>query len=222
MATSTASEPLVAGVARLHLALHAAIPPALFSALMNAVVTNKTYGPCKLVGQMLSPGIRTMLRRLYVAWNALFLVAVAVFLRWNCPTSATDSIERAKTQETCLPANSLVAIGLLLLLWLDRGTLAFLNAPGASDSTFWTRIARGASCGGFLMAVSEQDAIANAFLLLALANRQSGSITWAPRLRVLDRWIRVGVALCAVHAMYYETSSRRLAAACLACTIHTR
>lgn len=210
-----------AGVARLALALHAAIPPALLAVMMNAIVTNKTFGPCKLLGELVSPTLRNLLRRVYVVANALMLCAVFAFVWWNCPPSKPGSIEDAKAQESCLPAHSLVAMGLLLLLWLDRGVLAFLHAPG-TNTTFFGRIARGASCGGFLMAVSEHDAMAHWFLLLALANRSSGSISWARRLRLVDRAVRVVIAFYSMQAMFYQTSSRRLAAACLACTIHAR
>ena len=216
------SETPSAGVARLSLALHASIPPALFSVLMNSIVSNKTFGPCKLMGELMSPTLRNLLRRAYVVANGLLLFVVFAFLRWNCPTYTPGSIEDAKAQESCLPAHSLVAIGMLLLLWLDRGALAFLQAPGATNTTFFGRIAKGASCAGFLMSVSEQDVMAHCFLLLSLSNRYSGSVSLAPKLRVADTPIRIAVAFYSMKAIYYQTSSRRLAAMCLACTIHAR
>ena len=203
-----------ATVARLGLALHASIPPALFSVLMNAIVSNKTYRPLKLVGRILPTNLKTQLRRVYVFANGVFVVGVLGFLNWNCPS--TDF-----TTNECLPALSIVSVVLLLLLWVDRGTLAFLDALG-TNPTFVTRVARGACCAGFLMAISEHDSSSMLFLTLALTNRHSGSITLASRLRAIDCVVRIGVSISAMHAIYRRKESRRLAALLLACAIHSR
>ena len=165
----------MASVARLALAVHASIPPAIFSVLANAIITNKTYSACKLMGELAPPRLRTALRRAFVVFNCALPAIVFAFLHWNCPTYSLDE----EAQSGCLPSYTLVAILLLVLLWLDRGTLAFLHAPGAAESTFTGRVARGATCVGFLMSVSDQDEIAQLFLVLALMNRLSGSVRMA-------------------------------------------
>lgn len=206
----------MASVERLSLALHASIPPAIFSVLANSIVTNKTYAICKLAGDLVPEHFRQLLRRAYVVFNACFLVGVFGFLHWNCPGTIEDA------QASCLPSYTLVAVVLLTLLWLDRGTLAFLNAPGATEPTFIARVARGASCLGFLMGTSEQDEIAQLFLVLALSNRYSGSVWMAKRLRHLDRILRVALAVAATQRLYASSSSRRNAVMCVFCVVHSR
>lgn len=203
-----------ASVARLGLALHASIPSALFSVMMNSIVTNKTYRPLKLVGDLLPSKLKTQLRRAYVFANGVFAVGVLGFLRWNCPSAEPTTHE-------CLPALSLVAVVLLLLLWIDRGTLAFLHAPG-TNPTFVTRVARGACCAGFLMAISEHDRASLMLLALTLSNRHSGSISLASKLRAIDCAVRIGVSLASAYSIYSKNGSQRLAALVIACAIHSR
>jgi len=216
----TAMTSSTASVARLGLAIHSAVPSAIFSVGMNSIVTNKTYRPLKLVGDVLPSKLRTALRRAYVVANGVFVIGVIGFLWWHCTDAAVDAAAYA-SQERCLPATSLVAIALLVFLWIDRGTLALLHAPG-TDPTFATRCARGACCAGFLMAISEHDPSMRLFLTLALFNRYSGSVSWASKLRIFDRVVRVGVSLVAMYAIYSKRSSQRLAAMTIACAIHSR
>lgn len=208
----------MASVARLSLAVHASIPPAIFSVLANAMITNKTYSACRLMGELVPPRLRTALRRGFVVFNCALPSALFAFLHWNCPTYSPDE----EAQQGCLPSYTLVAIVLLVLLWLDRGALAFLHAPNAATSTFTGRVARGATCVGFLMATSEQDEIAQLFLVVALMNRYSGSVRLAKRLQQLDRALRTVVAVLAVRQIPSASSSRRLAVLCIMCCLHGR
>jgi uncharacterized membrane protein len=215
--------PVAAAVARLTLALHASVPAALLSVFLNAVVTNKTYGPCKLAGGMLSKRTLTLLRRIYIGLNASFVAAMLAFLFWNCPDDRElGSMERAGIQESCLPAHALCAILLFLLLWIDRGVLSFLHLPGASESGFLTRVARGGACVGFVMAATEQNPVSYWFLLLCLMNRYSGSITWSKRLSTVDRGLRALIVVRTLASMYRNSQSMKLCGLCVACVVHSR
>ena len=207
--------------AQLSLALHASIPPALFAVLMNAIVLDKTFAVCKFLGELVPSRIRDALRTLYVASNAGFVAAVGLFLWWNCPTATQGTIEHSASEASCLPAHSLVAIALLVLLWADRAMLAFLHAPGTSTSIA-SRIAKGATCAAFLISVSEKDATSHCFLLLSLLNRSSGSTKWAPKLHGIDRALRTAIASYALYMLSHRTASRRLSAVLIACVFHSR
>jgi hypothetical protein len=204
------------------MALHASIPAALVAVFLNAIVVNKTYKPAKLLGELVAPPLRTLLRRCYVVVNAVLIVLLLAVLSWKCPPYVPGSIDDAMAQESCLPVQSLTAIVVLIFQWTDRAVLAFLQAPGATEAGFITRLARGAVCVGFLMAVSDQDSIANWFLLVCICNRYSGSVSWAVRLKVVDNLIRFLVILRMCVSLWYSNASRRLSGLCLACVVHSR
>ena len=215
-------EPPPAAVARLLMALHASTPAALVAVFLNAIVVNKTYKPAKLLGELVAPPLRTLLRRCYVVFNAVFIVFLLAVITWKCPSYVPGSVEDAMAQESCLPVHSLTAIVFLTFLWTDRAVLAFLQAPGATEAGFITRLARGAVCVGFLMAVSEQDSIAEWFLLVCICNRYSGSISWAARLKFVDNLIRFLVIVRMGVSLWYSNASRKLSGLCLACVVHSR
>lgn len=202
-----------ASLARLSLAVHGAIPPSIFSVLINSLLTTKTFKPCKLVGELLPESCIVFLRKCYVFCNVLLLAGVGAFLRFNC----SDGV-----QASCLPTQTLVVMLLLLLLWTDRIVLAFLNAPGASRDDFFVRVARGTACVGLLMAVSENDPSWRCFLILCLANRYCGAMRLARPLKTLDRSVRMALVAVGVYSVAATQSSRRLAVLCSVCAIHTR
>ena len=196
-------------VERLLIALNASIPPSILAVLLNAMLVDKTYKPFKLIGELLSSSLRDVLRRIYVVCNFLFtIVWVSIFL-WNCNLD----------HSYCLPVQSLSAVTLLVLLWVDRITLAFLHAPFVSG--FISRLARGATCVGFIMAVSENEP-SIWFLFVCILNRYSASVSLAKRLKSADTIARIFIICNLLHSFFANTSSRKLLALCMTCTIHSR
>ena len=195
--------------ARLSLALHAAVPPALFSILLNSIVTNKTFALFKVAGNVLPTRLRVLLQQIYVTTNACLVIGTAFFLHWHCGSKTAG----------CLPSNTIVAVVLLLLLWVDRIVLCFLHLPFV-QATFLTRVARGSAVAGYLMALSERDATAVLFLVLSICNRWSGFSSKA--LPWIDRVLRSGIAAVAAFSFIQETASRRLSVLCVLAAIHSR
>ena len=119
--------------ARLSLAVHAAVPPALFSILLNSIVTNKTFALFKVAGNVLPTRLRVLLQQIYVTTNACLVIGTAFFLHWHCGSKTAG----------CLPASTIIAVVLLLLLgWiaLCSAFCTFLRASNLSH----TRSARAA------------------------------------------------------------------------------
>ena len=200
-------------VERLLIALNASIPPSILAVLLNAMLVDKTYKPFKLIGELLSSSLRDVLRRIYVVCNVVFTIVWVSTFVWNCRLNAPDLMTY------CLPVQSLSAVTLLVLLWVDRITLAFLHAP--CNSGFISRLARGATCVGFIMAVSEKEP-SIWFLFVCILNRYSASISLAKRLKAADTLARICIICILLHSFFLNTSSRKILALCLMCTLHAR
>jgi hypothetical protein len=207
---------------RLSTALHFAVPPAIFTVLVHAAVANKVMGMNRLLGEIASPRVRTLSRRVYVVCNIVGVGMLLVLASYQCAAVLSDPRTPVVRDEACFPTVSLLAVVLLLLLWVDRITLNFLHAPNAS-STFVARLAHGATVAGLFMALAvSDDVLVLPLLLLAIANRSSASLRWAGSLASLSQAVRVSVVVAGVVELCGGGASRRSAALCISCGLLTR
>ena len=204
---------------RLLIALNASIPPSILAILLNAILVDKTYKPFKLIGELLSSSLRDVLRRIYVVCNVVFTVVWILTFVWNCGLNTPELIYDEIEFAYCLPVQSLSAVVFLILLWVDRITLAVLHVPFKSG--FVSRIACGATCVGFIIAVSEKEP-SIWFFFVGILNRSSASVSLAKRLKSAYILARIFVICILLHSFFLNTSSRKLMALCLTCTIHAR
>ena len=221
-----ADSPDSASIARLLIALHASTPPVLITVFLNTIVLNKTFKPIRSVGRALPSALQNMLRKAYVVFNGVVVACVSIVFVWKCPpSSAAKSIEDtlAAAQQSCLPTLALLAIFNLVLLWVDRVVVAFIDHPDAFERGFVSRMATGGTCVGYLMSIAEQDASSKWFLLLVLCNRPSGVFkTLKSSIRHIEQILRFFVVVVMIRALYGNFSSRKLAGLCIGCALHAR
>lgn len=204
---------------RLNTAIHLSVPPAIFIVLANALVVSKTLRLFKVIGSALPARLMALLRKLYVVFNMLFVASACGFLVYNCPGAIRF---QAELDATCIPACSLLAVLMLVLLWADRVALNALDAPSASESTIFKRAARGAAIVGMLMALHERSAFAVHFAVLSLSNRHSGSVRLAWLFGRADTLIRLTIAYTGLRGMITADQSQRLSVFLVLCAVHAR